>query len=105
MKKFLMLAAMAALGAATSAYAQSYTETGDAGNMPNTAQTAAGSGALTDLFGGLSGVQDADMYLIDIKDWSTFSATTNVAPGTMTDTTLYIFRLDGTGVAKNDDIS
>jgi MYXO-CTERM domain-containing protein len=99
------LALLTALSAGTSAFGQVWNEAGDAGDMPGTAQAAVGAGALTDIFGTVSGLTDADMYLIDITNPAAFSATTNIAPGTMADTTLYLFNLNGTGIAKNDDVS
>jgi hypothetical protein len=90
---------------AVSAHAQVWNEAGDAGDMPGTSQSVVGVGPLTDIFGAVSVTSDADIYRIYITDPSLFSATTNSAPGTMTDTTLYLFNLDGTGIAKNDDVS
>jgi MYXO-CTERM domain-containing protein len=99
------MALVAAFGAASSAFGQVHNEAADAGDMPGTAQAAAGAGALTDIFGTAAGLFDADMYVIDITNPAAFSATTNIAPGTMADTTLYLFNMNGTGIAKNDDIS
>jgi len=104
-KKYLAIVFVAALGAATSAYAQIWTESGDAGDLPGTAQSATGVGSLTDIFGSVSLTSDADIYRIYISSPAAFSATTNISPLTMSDTTLYLFNLDGTGIAKNDDIS
>jgi MYXO-CTERM domain-containing protein len=104
MKNMRALGLLAALGAAASAFGQTYNEASDAGDMPGTAQGAVGLGALTDIFGACATRLDADMYVINISNPAAFSATTNVAPGTMTDTTLYLFNLDGTGIAKNDDV-
>lgn len=96
---------VAALCAASSAHGQVFNEAGDAGDMPGTAQNALGFGPLTDIFGAVSATSDADIYRISITNPAAFSATTGNLAGTMTDTTLYLFNLDGTGIAKNDDIS
>ena len=77
---------------------------GDAGELPDTAQTVAGSGALTSI-GGAIVQTDVDMYLINICDPANFSASTLNSPGTLTDTQLRLFRTDGTGVEANDDFS
>jgi MYXO-CTERM domain-containing protein len=103
--KSRILALVAAMGAAASAFGQVHNETTDAGDMPGTSQAAVGVGPLTDIFGSVSVTSDADMFLIEITNPAAFSATTNIAPGTMVDTTLYLFNLDGTGIAKNDDVS
>jgi hypothetical protein len=104
MKTRVMACAIGALLAA-SAHAQVWIEAGDAGDMPGGAQAAVGVGPLTNIQGSVSALADADMYRIRIVNPAAFSATTNIAPGTMSDTTLYLFNLDGTGIAKNDDIS
>ncbi len=103
--KIAALSLIAALGTSSVAFGGIWTESGDAGDMPGTAQGAAGSGSLTDIFGTVSALTDADMFIINITNPAAFSATTNVSPLTMTDTTLYLFNLDGTGIAKNDDVS
>jgi hypothetical protein len=105
MMKASLLACAAGALLAASAHAQVWNEAGDAGDMPGTAQTVAGAGALTDIFGAVSVTSDADIYRIRIANPAAFSATTNLLTGTMTDTTLYLFNLDGTGIAKNDDVS
>jgi hypothetical protein len=104
MKASVLACAVGALLAA-SAHAQVWIETTDAGDMPGTSQTATGAGALTDIFGTVSVNSDADIFRIYIANPAAFSATTDTAPGTMADTTLYLFNLDGTGIAKNDDVS
>ncbi len=105
MKITAALGIFCALATAAPSFGAIWAEVGDAGDLPGTAQTAAGLGPLSNITGTITGLFDADMYLIDIKDMASFSATTNIAPGTMTDTTLYLFNLDGSGVAKNDDIT
>lgn len=105
MKKSVALGALAGLAMTGSAMAQSWAEVGDAGDMPGTAQAVSGGGALTSITGSIGALTDADMFLIDIKVPTLFSATTNPAGGTLTDSTLYLFNLNGTGIAKHDDIS
>lgn len=78
-----------------------HVEVGDAGELPGTAQSAAGAGALTGITGSVT-AGDADMFRIRISNPAAFSA---LASGIQGDTTLYLFNLDGTGIAKNDDIS
>ncbi len=77
-----------------------YAEVGDAGELPGTAQTPTGAGALVGITGTLT-TSDADMYKIRVCDAANFSAAT-VGLSTV-DTNLSIYRSDGTGVAWNDD--
>jgi hypothetical protein len=91
--------------AAGAASAQTHPESGDAGSLPGSAQVVSGSGVLANITGSIEGLGDADLFRIVIHDPAAFGATTAIAPGTMSDTTLYLFHLDGTGIAKNDDIS
>jgi hypothetical protein len=94
-----MLAACA--GLADSALAQSWTETGDAGDLPASAQLATGSGGLFSISGSINGASDIDMYQVEICDFANFSATT--VGGTTLDTQLFIFSAAGLGVVSNDD--
>jgi hypothetical protein len=82
--------------------ADRYVEAGDAGDLPTTASVAAGAGALNSIQGFLDGL-DADMYLIEICDEASFSATT--VGGAGIDTQLFLFTESGQGVAFNDDTS
>jgi hypothetical protein len=86
------------------AHAVTYTELGDAGQTPGTAQTTgAAAGALTDIFGSLASTTDADLYVINITSTSSFSASTvNLATGSL-DTQLFLFTLNGTPLFANDD--
>jgi hypothetical protein len=77
----------------------SYVEIGDAAELPGTAQSVDGSGALNEIRGVFAG--DADMYLIEICDAANFSAST--VGGSTADTQLFVFNLNGTGVIYNDD--
>ncbi len=89
------------------ARADVHNEIGDAGAFPNTAQTIAGSAPLTRINGSLNrtGRDLIDMFVITISDPASFSATTvRLGSSYMDDTTLFLFHLDGSGIAKNDDI-
>jgi hypothetical protein len=86
------------LGLAPSAFAAS--ESGDAGDLPATAQNA-GSGAVTSIVGNFGTGSDADMYRVCLSDGASFSASTVAAPPR--DTQLFLFDADGIGVYSNDD--
>lgn len=105
MKK--LFAVLAVAGMAASANAVIVTEVGDAGVFPlDPAQDVSGSATSLDRLDGAllpSGDVDVDAYRITIANPAAFSAT--VTGGTLTDTTIYLFKLDGTGIAKNDDVS
>lgn len=88
------------LAAATAANAQVWSEVGDAGELAGTAQVVTGSGPLSTILGNLSD-SDVDMYQIRIDDPSLF-----IAQHTNTfnfDSQMWLFNMDGTGVAFNDD--
>ena len=92
------LAVVVSLGLAPSAFAVS--ESGDAGDLPSTAQDL-GSGAVSSIFGSFTGGGDVDVYRVCLTDGVSFSATT---VGTTTlDTQLFLFDADGRGVYSNDD--
>ncbi|MCS7066165.1 MAG: DVUA0089 family protein [Fimbriimonadales bacterium] len=82
-----------------SAQAQTWTEQGDAGDLPETAQST-GSGSLTQIRGTLD-VNDVDMYAIYISDPANFSAST--VGGATWDTQLFLFDANGRGVVSEDD--
>jgi hypothetical protein len=86
------------LGLAPSAYAVS--ESGDAGDLPATAQDV-GSGAVTSIMGSFETGSDADVYRMCLSDGASFSASTVAAPPR--DTQLFLFDADGIGVYSNDD--
>ncbi|MBI1190558.1 MAG: hypothetical protein GC200_07785 [Tepidisphaera sp.] len=76
----------------------------DAGETPDAAQAVTGSGTLSSIGGEIeNGGADSDLFAIDICDPSSFSATTAGGTGTLTDTQLWLFKADGTGVEFNDD--
>jgi hypothetical protein len=92
--------ALLTIGALTlSASAQIWYEQGDAGDLPETAQST-GSGTLSQIQGTLD-VNDVDMYAIYITDPANFSAST--VGGATFDTQLWLFDSDGKGVVFNDD--
>jgi hypothetical protein len=89
----------------TPAYAVTWTEIGDAGSLPATAQIPTGSGALTAISGTLSPstADGQDMYRIYITGGGTFSATT--VGGVSFDSELFLFDSTGKGTYANDDVS
>jgi hypothetical protein len=100
-------AATASIGPVLSA---TWSETGDAGSLPATAQNAGGTpfAPLTAITGTLTlnlGISEADMYEIYINSPTTFSATTTgFSPGVNNfDTQLFLFDLTGHGIYANDD--
>lgn len=101
----LALAIVAALAFASTASAIPWTEIGDAGNLPATAQVTAGSGPLTSISGviGPLSFTDADLYRIHIPVSGAFSATTVGTGGTLIDTQLFLFDLAGLGIYGRDD--
>lgn len=93
---------------APAALAQTWTENGEAGKLPASAQVVAGAGALTQINGNFNdpseplGIgNDKDMFRICITDPSSFTATT--VGGTTADTQMFLFNEAGLGVAFNDD--
>lgn len=99
MKNFVLGMGLLFAAAAT-ANAQVWSEVGDAGELAGTAQVVAGSGPLSTILGNL-GESDVDMYRININDPSLFLAQHT---GTFNfDSQMWLFNLNGTGVAFNDD--
>lgn len=88
------------LGTALTLPAQSWTEFGDAGPLPNIAQVPVGTGPLAAIVGALT-QNDADMYLIQIDAPAAFSATT--LGSAIGDTQLFLFDTSGRGVSFDDD--
>jgi len=87
------------IGGATTIHA----ETGDAGDLPGSAQFTPGTGNLPGITGTLSSSGDADMFWIMITNPAMFSATTVGTPGTLFDSQLFLFTAAGLGVRANDD--
>jgi hypothetical protein len=97
---------------ASGAFGADYTEQGDAGQLPASAQaaTSAVGGSLTGIVGSIgvtNGVSEADMYRIYVSDPTAFSAsTTGFTLGVnQFDTQLFLFDSAGLGVFANDDAS
>ena len=92
-------------------HAVTYTETGDAGDLPATAQaiTGAAGTSLTAILGSTTltnAVSDSDMYEIYISDPATFSASTTafIQGRNNFDTQLAVFSVSsGLGIITNDD--
>jgi hypothetical protein len=101
----LTVALLALLAGASLAGADTWTEIGDAGDNLATAQSTGLPGhPLTDIFGRIDNVRDVDMYMIFIPGGNaSFSATTVGTPGTLNDTQLFLFDVQGHGVYANDD--
>ncbi|MES2319621.1 MAG: PEP-CTERM sorting domain-containing protein [Pseudomonadota bacterium] len=86
------------------ASAGTWTETGDAGNTPGTAQVTAGTGSLTTIYGSLNVATDTDVFKIYISDTATFSITMNgTALSADNDTELYVLDTDGHLLFTDDD--
>lgn len=85
-------------------HATTFTELGDAGNLPGTAQVMSGIGLLTEIHGTLSPANGdgQDMYRLYIDGSGTFSATT--VGGVGFDSQLFLFDTSGKGVYANDDV-
>ena len=96
---FLFLSA--AMGATVRA--QVWSEAGDAGDLPASAQTTVGEGALTTLIGSLASDVDVDMYCIQIVDEASFLARLQCA--VMLGPSPYLFDSSGVGVATNETCS
>ena len=96
------------LFAAAPARALIWTEVGDAGDLPGSAQVTTGSGTLTNITGSLlsGSINDVDLYLIYVNNPSAFSAKVLGTVGVDTfDTQLFLFDAAGLGVEGNDDIT
>lgn len=99
MKRLLLLALSMTT---TAAFAQIWTEVGDAPPLlPG--QITVGVGPLTNIVGAVGASGDADLYCIYIYDWQAFRATTVGQPGSLSDTQLFLFNANGMGVTHNDD--
>ncbi len=91
--------------------AQNYTETGDAGSTPGTAQATgliqtSNGNPPQNIFGTISGLNDADVYRIQVTAPMLFSATTvNTTTGLTLDTQLFLFDASARPVYANDDSS
>lgn len=103
MKHRLLFLCVIITGLVHTVVAQIHNETGDAGDLPETAQntgTAACALPLAQINGSLS-LNDVDMYAICISDPVLFRATT--FGGANFDTQLWLFDSNGNGITHNDD--
>jgi hypothetical protein len=66
MKPLVLAACLAALSFATVAQAQTWNETGDAGDFVASAQSTVGTGALQTINGNLASPTDADLYCVHL---------------------------------------
>ena len=102
-----LFAAAASAVLTTPLHAVTYLEpvNSDAGQTLATAQATGSNNttALTSIGGTLSNPNDADLYYITITNAGTFAATTNNATTGGLDTALFLFSLNGTPLATNDD--
>ena len=85
-----------------------WTEAGDAGELPGTAQGTFGTGPLTEITGDLefdivTGIYGVDLYRIRITDASLFVALTSDGAANVSDPVLWLFDDGGHGVYMNDD--
>jgi len=108
-KKVLTLATFVvlSLAAAPAAFADTFTEVGDApGVLPGQSVTG-GANPLTAINGTISGPIDADVFRIYISSPATFSATTccGFASGSLSDTQLFLFTPTGFGILANDNFN
>ena len=102
------------LSLSASAFAQTWTKTGNPGNLPATAQVVSGAGPLTSITGSLTFttitnernsvfISNPDMYQVFVDGGGTFSASTVGTDGTLWDSTLFLFDSAGKGLLFNDD--
>jgi hypothetical protein len=103
-KSLLAWCVLAALS--VTARAGLYIEAGDAGNLPGTAQyiysVIGGGDDLLEIQGNLLPGNDSDMFVFRLEDPAIFGAFTE-ATANNGDTQLFLFHLDGRGIAHNDD--
>ena len=77
---------------------------GDAGDQLASAQTPTGTDPLTSMSGAIDFEGDVDLYLINVCDPASFSATTYQNDDAGLDTRMFLFKTDGTGVTFDDDV-
>jgi hypothetical protein len=98
MKRILAICVALMLTLACGSAFGGWTELGDAGDLPGTAQVVSGSGPL-DTISGVMIDPDVDMYQIYISNPAAFSAY-----ATSYDPQLFLFDQAGMGVYANDDV-
>jgi hypothetical protein len=84
---------------AAPASAQTWNESGDAGDLPASAQATTGVGPLTTINGSLASAQDVDMYCIRVVDPPTFVARLQCVVIQGPD--IWLFNSAGQGVSAN----
>ena len=94
------LALALVIAAAMPALAQTWAETGDAGDVVATAQSTAGAGALTQITGALQFDSDVDLFCVDVTDPHAFSASLQCLMAA--DPSIWVFAPSGLGLAHND---
>jgi hypothetical protein len=98
------LAAVAMLLTITPAGATIWTEVGDAGNLPGTAQITIGVGPLTSITGTLPDNSDVDMFCIQITDKANFRAAISPLAATV-DPDIWLFNANGFGISANNTVT
>jgi hypothetical protein len=88
---------------ATTAWAQLWNENGDAGDLPATAQSTQGTGALTQINGNLASPTDVDMYCIQVPNRLAFVACLQCA--VTQGPHVWLFDAAGNGVETNTECS
>jgi hypothetical protein len=99
------------LGLAVPSWADAiWVETGDAGDLPTSAQDLLGDGVFTTILGNLASPDpfgsafDIDLYRFYLSDPASFGASTVNSPGFyVSDPQLFLFDASGHGVYMNDD--
>ena len=86
---------------AGAAAADTWTEIGDAGQLPGSEQIIGGTGALTQIIGNISSNVDVDLFRIYISDPAAFSASST--GGASFNTNMALFDASGMGVIGDDD--
>lgn len=99
MKRSIAIAMIAGCALTAAANAQVWQEIPDAGDM--SPQMTIGSGALSQIIGSGTEGDKVDMYCINIVDPARFTAST--VGGASFDTQLWLFAMNGMGIAFNDD--
>ena len=99
----LLVLTLAVAFVAAPAIAGTWTEVGDAGDLPGIHQVPAGVDPFTTIWGFCTAdALNADMYCIKIPEPAAFVATTTNAT-TSIDTQLWLFDMTGVGITFNDD--
>ncbi len=96
----LVSTSLLALGLAADAWGGPWTELGDAGELPGSAQSIAGVGLLTSIDGTIATHNDRDLYCIRIVDRTQFLA--RVLCAAFADPDLWLFTQGGVGLSHND---